>query len=310
MRACRLPGGASGGSVHFFGRRRVSPADGVDYGPFDRDGDPSTFSAAERDAVILSWTHISRYFAMFDVNVTTDDAVRQASDAWGWILITEDYSGGWGWKSSAIGTPQEAQAVVGSDSIDGADRSRRVAHELGHNFALEHSGVWDGGKFYKWEDWPQWDGVYGPIMGGGGYGERTGWAKGKHAGDPISVQDEMKIIRGILMDLGSAEGWREDDFPEGATPMCDGGTFLHRDGNLERPTDEDRFVVEWGGGDLELVVEIPEVSAALPVVDLLAGGQVVGQEGVFPGLSAGTYEIRVRAPSEYAAIGVYRVVAR
>ena len=146
------------------------------YGGYNRSGSIDTYDAAEQQDIELSMMHLGHYFAMFDVNVTSDAAVRDAAEAWGWILITEDGSGGSGVQSAAaIGTPANARSWSSGSTVrsENGDRSRRIAHELGHNFRLEHSGVWDSGMFYKWEDWPEWDRVYGPIMGGGGDAMRT-----------------------------------------------------------------------------------------------------------------------------------------
>ena len=130
---------------------------------------------------------------------------------------------------------------------------RSSLHELGHNFTLDHSGVWDNGSFYKWEDWPQWDGVYGPIMGGGGEGQRNGWSFGAHSEDMTTNQDTMEIIRQRVIEVGgSSSGWREDDFVNPA-PLCQGQGELYREAILGEPDDEDRFGI---GSSNSVVVEL------------------------------------------------------
>ena len=203
----------------------------TDYTGYNRNGSPDTFDEEEQADILQCFDYMTQYFAMFDVNVTTDDAKRQTAVGWGWILITEEESGGKGsLGSTAIGQEPHARAYAGASTVRSSDRCRRVAHELGHNFQLEHSGVWEGSTFYKWEDWPDWDGVYGAIMGGGGKGQRNGWSFGQHEGDPNGMQDAMAIIRQRVIDVGgSALGWREDDFPDTtAAPLCDDGTTLYR----------------------------------------------------------------------------------
>lgn len=292
-----------------------SSDDYTQYSGYNRNGSSDDFDAEEQADIIASWTHVSHYFAMFDVNVTTIDEVREESVGWGWILITEEESGGRGsLGDSAIGTEPHARSYAGSSTarIEDGDKSRRLAHELGHNFQLEHSGVWEGNDFYKWEDWDDWDEVYGPIMGGGGYGERNGWSYGNHEGDRDTMQDTMEIIRQRVIDVaGSETGWRIDDFSDSdPTAMCDGDDHAYRRGILGSPDDEDLFKFYWAGGDLRVKATAPDVSAALLEVDVLQDGDVVGSLGKNEGLPAGDYQFLVRSTGEYAAIGSYEITAR
>jgi len=288
------------------------------FGGYSRDGDFATFNAAEQEDIVASWTHVSRYFAMFDVNVTTDDEVRLASAAWAWTLVSEEISGGRAsTSSSAIGRNPYARARVGSSTvrIGDSDRSRRIAHEIGHNFTLEHSGTWSSGTFYKWEDWPAWDHVYGPIMGGGGEGDRNGWSLGHHEGDPTTMQDTMAVIHQRVIDIaGSSTGWRVDDFGDTdaeASVLCAGAGRVYRRGILERPDDVDVFVLLWGGGDLTVEGVAVGVSAALVDVDVVdASGEVIGSTGTIGSVAPGRYTMRVRSQGGYGEIGVYEVSAR
>jgi hypothetical protein len=245
---------------------------------------------------------------MFDVNVTTDQTAAEESNVWGWILISNDASGGRGnMGSTAISALDEAYSYVGSSTVTSTDKCRRVAHELGHNFQLEHSGVWDSSTFYKWEDWSEWDYVYGPIMGGGGYGDRNGWSYGYHSDDEVSVQDTMALIsQRIISEDSSSEGWSEDDF-DGLTPypLCD-DTPLYRNAVLNHPDDVDLFAFEWAGGDLTVTGSIPGVSAAVLDIEVLdSSGAVVGGEGTTAGLAADTYTVSVKSEGGYAEIGAY-----
>jgi hypothetical protein len=281
---------------------------GPSFTGYDTDGDLATFNAQEQADIIGSWEHVSQYFAMFDVNITTDDAVRAASTGWGWILVTEEVSGGVGSLSSAaIGTPPLARSYVGASTVRGSDRSRRIAHELGHNFVLEHNGVWDAGVFYKWEDWSGWDGSFGSIMGGGGEGEINGWAIAHDSTASSSTQDSMAVIQQKVVAVGGGAGWRTDDF-SGTTnaAMCDGGHRLYRNGVLGHPGDEDLFELDWLGGPMLIEIQRTEVASTDPIVDLLddggapVAGSPVDGDGWFANLPAGRYQLRVRTRSGLA----------
>ncbi len=282
---------------------------------YNRNGSTDNFDAQEQADILASWQHVSHYFAMFDVNVTTMDSVRENSNAWGWILISEEISGGRGsTSSSAIGQNPYARSRAGSSTvrIENKDKSRRLAHELGHNLTLQHSGVWDGNDFYKWEDWKNWDYAYGPVMGGGGEGDRNGWSLGSHSKSKTNQQDTMAIIRERLMDVGgSVDGWRKDDFVDGQVyALCDdnnGGAT--QEGILEKPSDIDQFGFTWGGGYIQVIAQAVDVSAALLDVEVLKNGVLVGYSGdVY--LGAGNYTLRVKSQGGYGEIGSYEVLVQ
>ncbi len=282
---------------------------------YNRNGSKDNFDAQEQADIFASWQHVSHYFAMFDVNVTTMDSVRENSKAWGWILISEDISGGRGsTSSSAIGQNPYARSRAGSSTvrIENTDKSRRLAHELGHNLTLQHSGVWDGNDFYKWEDWKNWDYSYGPVMGGGGEGDRNGWSLGNHSKSKSDLQDTMTIIRERLMDAGgSVDGWRKDDFNNDQVyALCDdnnGGAI--QKGILENPTDIDQFGFTWGGGYVQIIAQAVDVSAALLDVEILKNGVLVAYSGdVY--LGAGNYTLSVKSQGGYGEIGSYEVLVQ
>lgn len=56
----------------------TSSPEGVIAAPYDLDGNPNTFSDAERRVVIDVWRHVAEDYAPFDINVTTQDPGQAA----------------------------------------------------------------------------------------------------------------------------------------------------------------------------------------------------------------------------------------
>ncbi len=286
--------------------------------------DPNTFDAQEQADILASLDYLHHYFAMFDINVTTIESVRDNSKAWSWIIITEDKSGGSG-VYNTIARWDYARAWVGSSTvrIENSDKSRRVAHEMAHNFNLRHSGVWvtessecrkdDPKLFCKWEDYHDWDRKYGPIMGGGGKGKRNGWSN-----DPndkgLTVDDRMATIRSKITKFDSStDGWRHDDFDNDKTYALNmdenGGAFV--DGILGSPDDIDTFKFTWGGGDLIVEGKAVSVSAALLNISIFnSEKEKIWQSNEITNdvyLSGGIYTIQVKSQGGYGEIGSYRL---
>src|SRR5262245_34221011 len=60
--------------------------------PYDTDSSPATFSAAEQAVIVECWRQIAVYYAMFDVDVTTQQP--PASQPTAWLLASNSISGG------------------------------------------------------------------------------------------------------------------------------------------------------------------------------------------------------------------------
>lgn len=297
--------------------------DGGNYGGDEPLGPYYTGSSAQRQNIVRSFNYLTQYFAMFDLSITTDATKigpNSQAAAWGWLVVSPDISGGSG-KYNGIGRfTGSANAKCGSSTMTSNDRSRRIAHEFGHNLNLYHNGLYENGNFCKFEDCSGWDGQYGSIMGGGGEGERNGWAlalydDGRGGSDNQSnKQDSMAKIRSAVRELGGStinDGWAKDDHPDNAAaPFCRGDAgSLTRVAVLGSPDDVDVFEFTWKGGAIDISWQAPGVSAALLDLTLTQNGAPVGDENT-ANLAAGNYELEVRSQGAYGAIGYYEVGIR
>lgn len=315
--------------------------------PFDIDGDPSTFSVAERTLIIDVWARVAEDYAPFDVDVTTQDpgfdAIRRTDTSdlrYGTrAVITGDtsvydcscggvaYVGTFDSTGSSHDRAQPAWVFASRLGNGARNIAEATSHEIGHNLGLAHDGK-DSSAYY------QGHGDWAPIMGVGYYRSITQFSRGEYTG-ATTTQDDLRIIH------ANGLGYLADDHgdgPSGATPVSGMVTL---DGVIGTGAvgvvDVDAFSFTTAGGDASFTVSPRSVGANLDVaLALLDGsGAVIAtadpssapstsstQSGLDATLSAtlpaGSYTLLVRGTgfgdlsfdgySAYGSLGNYRLV--
>ncbi len=139
--------------------------DGQTYRGIDRDGNRSNFGNDEQVAMIRAALEVVEGYRGFNVNVTTSEEAMRRAPKWGWILITDDEStsgeasiGSIPRSSQCSGSSCYARGFAGSEAVFSPPSPQRgylLIHELGHQFGLNHSGLYKNGRFYEWSELKQ-----------------------------------------------------------------------------------------------------------------------------------------------------------
>ncbi len=253
--------------------------------PFDTDGVPASFSNAEQDVVQSVWQRVSEDYAVFDIDVTTQepaaDAITRSSatdQAYGTRLVVTNtnsiyascrcggiaYVGTFDeyWNHAAYQPAFVFQRGVTSNPKYIAEAA---SHEVGHNLGLQHDGTSTTGYYTGQGSWS-------PIMGASYYKAITQFSKGEYAG-ANNLQDDFAVIQtngGPLL---------ADDYGNTAAAALNLGapTTFATNGVISAATDVDAFKFTTGAGTLSLTASPSAVSPDLDVkLTLLnAAGAVV-----------------------------------
>ena len=292
--------------------------------PYDEDGNPTSFSAAEAANITEAWRHVSAYFAPFHVNVTTVKPTVPTA----WVMLANNHQGpGWSYVNVFPNNGPQSFNPAG----DARTRASGIAHELGHNFGLWHQSDYDafGNKVNEYSS--GFDATRGPLMGVDFARNVHKWSIGHSSTGPASLQDDVATIANNISRFdGPGDGFRPDDHgntPAAATPLVPGGSgaLFTASGVIERMADADAFSMVAPGGRFSLDVNPPEASGLAPKVEIYdSGGQLVaarddtdqrngGNNGIHFALDlpAGqTYTITVLSHGDYADLGMYEIAGR
>ncbi len=303
--------------------------------PFDLDSDPTTFSNTERDRIQYIWLRVAEDFALYDIDVTTQDpgveALRKssASDlAYGIRVVIGGSSSDWFGSAGGVAYigsfnwNSDTPTWVWPGSLSSTEKNiaEATSHEVGHTVGLNHDGQ-DVGTNHT--EYFGGHGNWAPIMGVGYSRPITQWSKGEYT-NANNLQDDLTVM------LSYGPAYRPDDHGNSiAAATLVNGVGFSVAGNIERTTDLDFFRFTTGSGrvgltatpaprgpnlrtQLSLYNNFGVMMASTNVADTSAGVLPVTLTAVLP---IGTYFISVEGIgslnptntgySEYASIGQY-----
>lgn len=297
---------------------------------FDLDGDPATYSEAERAMITAIWKRVAEDFAPLSVDVTTQDpgveALRKTSlsdAAYGIRVVISPtnwyntnaggtaYVGSFDWNTDTPCFVFTQQLANGEKYI-----AEAIAHEAGHTLGLFHDGL--GGsaptEYYGGQ------GDWAPIMGVGYYKPVTQFSKGEYA-NANNLEDDFAVMSSRVPLAVDDHG---NTFPT-ATVLV--GPNVANGGTIENGSDVDVFRLDAAAGPLSLQVKSPSPESDLSAkVELLGATGNVLASASSPAVaaafdlsvSAGTYYLRISSIgygdpltsgySTYGSVGNYVIL--
>ena len=284
---------------------------------YDRDGDPSTFSDGELDAIRNVWARVAEKYSPFDINVTTQNPGSLVNQ----VALRVVVGGSGSWAGSGYGgigyvggfynaSPNTVYAF--EDNLGNGEplyTAEAISHESGHGFGLDHQSAFSGGT--KTAEYYRGDSLRAPIMGNSYYAQRGLWWKGTSANG--SVQDDLSILSGAA----NGFGYRADDHGnalDSATSLLPSGSTLAAAGIVSTVSDLDYFSFATAGGAVSLSAGVAAQGATLDLrLELrdASGGLVASSdtstlgEDLAASVSAGTYYVVVASHGGYGDVGQY-----
>jgi autotransporter-associated beta strand protein len=231
---------------------------------------PAVFEDEERNNIIEIWQRVAEDYAMFDINVTTEEpnieALRKtsSSDAQFGMRCVIGGSGSI-WYGANVGgvalsgTFDANQDVpcwvfpVGGAGFGAKNVAEAASHEVGHTLGLGHDGVEGGSGATTGQ------GNWAPIMGVSYYEPITHWSKGEYA-SPNNTQDDLAVM------LTQGAVYRPDDHGgtlATATKLSADSSSASVSGVIGRNTDLDFFRIDAVSGSLVINIKPTPLGANL-----------------------------------------------
>jgi hypothetical protein len=258
--------------------------------PYDTDSSPSTFDATELAVVKSVWRRVAEDYALFDVDVTTEDPGTDAITRSGSgdvlygtrALVTRSvascpngktlyqsvcpngcggiaYVGVFGLTSSHS---YYQPALVFQNGVSGAKNIAEAAsHEVGHNIGLSHDGTTSGCGTLGTSPCGYYSGhgSWAPIMGIGYNRAITQWSRGEYAGANNTENDYAVAGANGLPVIPDDHGGTS------ATASALSGPSPAAEGVISTPSDIDAFTVTVGAGPLSLTASPVPTSPNLDI---------------------------------------------
>ncbi len=303
--------------------------------PFDLDGNPAAFSDAELTRIQLIWQRVAEDYAVFGVDVTTEDpgveGLRRTSNTdtaygihvciggsstdWYGSAGGVSFVGSFDWSSDTPNFVFPAQLGGGDEKYT----AEAIAHEVGHSFNLNHDGQSPSTEYYAGQGVAPM--TWAPIMGVSYYANITQFSKGEYTG-ANNTEDDLAKIAGYV-------GYRADDFGDtmATATLLPAGATLSASGIISGQTDVDVIAFTTGAGvinlnltsgtedaDLDLSVELRDSTGALigasnPASSLGAAFVLTVPAGTYYLFisGAGYLEPLLLGYSSYGSIGTYQL---
>ena len=309
--------------------------------PYSIDSTVDTnFSDAELTEIQKIWQSVAEDYAAFDVNVTLKDPGAAAIDrtsssdtVYGTrALITNGgtvytqcgcggiaYVGVFNTSGTNHGYYQPALVFSNGTGKNGKNIGEATAHEVGHNFGLNHDGTASAGYYTGSAPWA-------PIMGASYYQPVTQWSKGEYPGANNQQDDLAQIATGAPV--------RADEDASGPLALANNASA---NGIVTSAADVDRYTFTAAGtttlnvtgtlfSDLDVQLTVLDsngvvVASSNPTTTVASGNLAngMGASATFDAPAAGaTYTATIQGSgqgdptaaggySAYASIGNYTV---